>query len=46
MQNSDKGNSIVLINESDYLDKTYNNPLDSKKLVKSSILDDKHLNLN
>ena len=44
MQNSDKGNSIVLINESDYLDKMYNNPLDSKRLVKSSILDDKHLN--
>ena len=37
IQKSDKGNSIVLINKSDYLS-------DSKKFVKSSLVDDKHLN--
>ena len=44
IQTSDKGNSIVLINKSDYLDKIYNILSDSKKFVKSSVLDDKHLN--
>ena len=44
IQNSNKGNSIVLINKSDYLDKMYNIPSDSKKLVKSSVVRGKHLN--
>ena len=44
IQKSDKGNSIVLINKSDYLDKMYNILSDSKKFVKSSVVDDKHLN--
>ena len=44
IQKSDKGNSIVLINKSDYLDKMYNILSDSKKIVKSSLVDDKHLN--
>ena len=42
IQKSDKGNSIVLINKSDYLDKMYNILSDSKKFVKSSLVDDKH----
>ena len=41
---SDKANSIVLINKGDYLDKMYNILSDSKKFVKSSVLDGKHLN--
>ena len=44
IQKSDKCNSIVLINKSDYLDKMYNILSDSKKFVKSSLVDDKHLN--
>ena len=44
IQKSDKGNSMVLINKSDYLDKMYNILSDSKKFVKSSVVDDKHLN--
>ena len=44
IQKSDKGNSIVLINKSDYLDKMYNILSDSKTFVKSSLVDDKHLN--
>ena len=44
IQKSGKGNSIVLINKSDYFDKMYNILLDSKKFVKSSVLDEKHLN--
>ena len=44
IQKSDKGNSIVLINKSDYLDKMYNILSDSKKFGKSSAVDDKHLN--
>ena len=44
IQKSDKGNSIVLINKSDYLDNMYNILSDSKKFVKSSLADDKHLN--
>ena len=44
IQKSDKGNSIILINKSDYLDKMYNILSDSKKFVKSSLVDDKHLN--
>ena len=44
IQKSDKGNSIVLINKSDYLGRIYNILSDSKKIVKSSVLDDKHLN--
>ena len=41
---SDKGNSIVLINKSDCLDKMYNILSDSKKFVKSSVVDNRHLN--
>ena len=44
MQKSDKGNSIVPINKSDYLDTMYNILSDSEKFVKSSVVDDKHLN--
>ena len=44
IQKSDKGNSIVLINKSDYLDKMYHILSDSKKFAKSSLVDDKHLN--
>ena len=44
IQKLDKGNSIVLINESDYLDKMYNILSDFKKFLKTSIVDDKHLN--
>ena len=44
IQKSDKGNSIVLINKSDYLDKMYNIFSDSKKIMKSSLVDEKHLN--
>ena len=44
IQKSDQGNSIVLIDKSDYLDKMYNILSGSKKFVKSSEVDDKHLN--
>ena len=44
IQKSDKDNSIVLINKSDYLDKMYNILSVSKTFVKSSLVDDKHLN--
>ena len=44
IQKSDKGNSIVLIDKSDYLDKMYNILSDFKKFVKSSVVDEKHLN--
>ena len=44
IQKSDKTNSIVLINKSDYLDKIYSILSDSKKFVRSSVVDDKHLN--
>ena len=44
IQKSDKGSSIVLINKIDYLDKRYNIQSDSKKFVKSSVVDDKDLN--
>ena len=44
IQKSDKGNSLVLINKSDYLDKMYNILSGSKIFVKSSVMDDKHLN--
>ena len=40
----DKGNSIVLINKSDYLHKMCNILSDSRKSVKSSVVDDKRLN--
>ena len=40
----DKGNSIVLINKSDYLDQMCNILTDSKKIVKSFVVDDKSLN--
>ena len=43
-QKSDKGNSIVLINKSDYLDKMYNIRSDFKKIVKSSLVGEKHRN--
>ena len=44
IQKSDKVNSIILINKSDYLDKMYNILSNSKKTVKSSAVNDKHLN--
>ena len=44
IQKSDEGNSLVLINKSDYLDKMYNILSGSKIFVKSSVMDDKHLN--
>ena len=44
IQKSNKGNSIALIKESDYLEKMYNILSDSKKFVKSSVVDEKHLN--
>ena len=44
IQKSDKGNSVVVIYKSDYLIKMYNILSDSKKFVKSSVLDEKHLN--
>ena len=44
IQKSDKRNLIVPINKSDYLDKMYNILSDSKKFVKFSLVDDKHLN--
>ena len=47
IKKSDKLNSIVLINKSDYLDKIYNIVSDSKKKkknAKSSVVDEKHLN--
>ena len=44
IQKSDKTNSIVLINKSDYLDKIYSILSDSKKFVRSSVVDDKQLN--
>ena len=40
IRKSDKGNSIVLINKGDHLDKMYNILSDSKKFV----VDDKHFN--
>ena len=39
IQQSDKGNSIVPINKSDYLDKMCNILSDSRKFVKSSVAD-------
>ena len=45
IQNSDKGNSIVLdMRESDYLDKMYNIVSDYKTIVKSSVVIQKDLN--
>ena len=44
IQKSDKGNSIVLINKSNYLEKMYNILSGSKKFVKSSVVNYKHLN--
>ena len=44
IQKSDKGNSIVPINKADHLDKMYNILSDSEKFVKSSVVDDRHLN--
>ena len=44
IQQSDKGNSIVPIIKSDYLDKMCNILSDSRKFVKSSVVDDKYLN--
>ena len=44
IQKSDKGNSIVLINKSDYIDQMYNILSDSKKFGKSSVVGEKHLN--
>ena len=43
IQKSDKGNSMVLIDKSDYLDKMCNILSDSKKLVQSSVVDDEQL---
>ena len=44
IQKSNKANSIVLINKSDYLDKMYSILSDSKKFLRSSVVDGKHLN--
>ena len=44
IRKSDKGNSIVLINKGDYLDKMYNILSDSKNFVKTSVVDEKQLN--
>ena len=44
IQKSDKSNSIVLINKSDYLDQMYNILSDSNKFEKSSLVNDKHRN--
>ena len=43
IQKSDKGNSMVLIDKSDYLDKMCNILSDSKKFVQSSKVDDEQL---
>ena len=43
IQKSDKGNSMVLIDKSDYLDKMCNILSDCKKLVQSSVVDDEQL---
>ena len=43
IQKSDKGNSVVLIDNSDYLDKMCNILSDSKKFVQSSKVDDEQL---
>ena len=43
IQKSDKGNSMVLIDKSDYLDKMCNILSDSKKLVQSSVVDHEQL---
>ena len=40
IQKSDKGNSVVLISKSDYLDKMYNILSDFKMFVKSSVVDE------
>ena len=44
IQKPGKGNSIALINNSDYLDKMYNILSDSKKFVETSAVDEKHFN--
>ena len=44
IQKSNKGNSIAVIKESDYLEKMYNILSDSKKFVKSLVVDEKDLN--
>ena len=44
IQKSDKGNSVVLINKNDYLDNMYTILSDSKKMLKSSVVDEKYLN--
>ena len=43
IQKSDKGNSMVLIDKSDYLDKMCNILSDSKKFVQSSVVDHEQL---
>ena len=44
VQKSGKCNSKVLINKSDYLDKIHNILSDSKQIMKSYAVDEKHLN--
>ena len=44
IQKLDKGNSIILINKSDYCDKMYSILSDFKKIVKSFLVDEKQLN--
>ena len=44
IQKSDKASSIALISKSDYLHKICNILSDSKKILKSSVVDGKHLN--
>ena len=46
IQISERGNSIIVLNKTNYLDKIYNILSDSKKFGKSSVLDDKHFNFN
>ena len=45
IQKSDKGNSIAIIDKSDYLEKTRNILSDSSKFTQVSVAEDKKLNL-
>ena len=44
IQKSDNGNSIVLINKSDYIEKNVQYFIRFQKIVKFSAVDEKHLN--
>ena len=43
IQKSNKGDSIILSNKGDYLDKMYNILSDCKQIVNSSVTNEKHL---